>query len=68
MRRTGVGSLVTMGGMTANGEWRTYDYIPFQKLHKGRKATSAAFIAERAYLEIKEGFLCMPLAKLISVP
>lgn len=26
--------LVTMGGMTKNGEWKTYDYIPFGMLRK----------------------------------
>ncbi|OXS57890.1 IS91 family transposase, partial [Cohnella sp. CIP 111063] len=26
--------LVTMGGMKANGEWKTYDYVPFEKLRK----------------------------------
>lgn len=26
--------LVTMGGMTASGEWKTYDYVPFEKLRK----------------------------------
>ena len=26
--------LVTMGGMTANGEWKTYNYVPFKKLRK----------------------------------
>nr|WP_279538864.1 transposase zinc-binding domain-containing protein [Paenibacillus agricola] len=26
--------LVTMGGMKANGEWKTYDYIPFEMLRK----------------------------------
>lgn len=26
--------LVTMGGMKENGEWKTYDYIPFEMLRK----------------------------------
>lgn len=26
--------LVTMGGMTKEGEWKTYDYIPFEMLRK----------------------------------
>jgi hypothetical protein len=26
--------LVTMGGMKANGEWKKYDYIPFEMLRK----------------------------------
>jgi len=26
--------LVTMGGMKGNGEWKTYDYIPFTMLRK----------------------------------
>lgn len=26
--------LVTMGGMKKNGEWKTYDYIPFEMLRK----------------------------------
>jgi hypothetical protein len=26
--------LVTMGGMKANGEWKSYDYIPFEMLRK----------------------------------
>jgi hypothetical protein len=26
--------LVTMGGMKANGEWKTYDYVPFEMLRK----------------------------------
>ncbi|HHP3706280.1 TPA: IS91 family transposase, partial [Shigella sonnei] len=26
--------LVTMGGMKSNGEWKTYDYIPFEMLRK----------------------------------
>src|SRR5690606_25062820 len=26
--------LVSMGGMKANGEWKTYDYIPFEMLRK----------------------------------
>lgn len=26
--------LVTMGGMKKNGEWRVYDYIPFEMLRK----------------------------------
>lgn len=26
--------LVTMGGMTGNGEWKTYDFIPFAMLRK----------------------------------
>ena len=26
--------LVTMGGMKSNGEWKTYDYVPFEMLRK----------------------------------
>jgi hypothetical protein len=26
--------LVTMGGMTENGEWKTYDYLPYKKFRK----------------------------------
>jgi hypothetical protein len=26
--------LVTMGGMRSNGEWKTYDYVPFEMLRK----------------------------------
>lgn len=26
--------LVTMGGMTENGEWNTYDYLPYKKFRK----------------------------------
>src|SRR5260370_27075462 len=26
--------LVTMGGMKVNGEWKKYDYIPFEMLRK----------------------------------
>ena len=26
--------LVTMGGMKKNGEWKTYDYLPFPMLRK----------------------------------
>ncbi|OLN32380.1 putative transposase [Desulfosporosinus metallidurans] len=26
--------LVTMGGMKKNGEWKVYDYIPFEMLRK----------------------------------
>ncbi|WP_261808180.1 transposase [Paenibacillus sp. N3.4] len=26
--------LVTMGGMKANGEWKTYDDVPFEMLRK----------------------------------
>ncbi|MCS7464688.1 transposase [Paenibacillus doosanensis] len=26
--------VVTMGGMKSNGEWKTYDYVPFEKLRK----------------------------------
>ncbi len=29
--------LVTMGGMKGNGEWKTYDYIPFTMLRKHGK-------------------------------
>ncbi|CAN7500820.1 transposase [Paenibacillus sp. LjRoot153] len=26
--------LVTMGGLKSNGEWKTYDYVPFEMLRK----------------------------------
>lgn len=63
--------LVTMGGMTANGEWKTYDYIPFVKLRKQwqtvvlkliRRSLSEAEkkqvqpLLQKAYAENAEGF------------
>lgn len=63
--------LVTMGGMTENGEWKTYDYIPFQKLRKVWQTVVLKLIRrtlteeekrkvqpllQKAYLENEEGF------------
>jgi hypothetical protein len=63
--------LVTMGGMTANGEWKTYDYIPFQKLRKVWQTVVLKLIRrslteeekrkvqpllQKAYSENEEGF------------
>lgn len=63
--------LVTMGGMTAQGEWRTYDYIPFKKLRKVWQTVVLKLIRrtlteeekrkvqpllQKAYSENEEGF------------
>ncbi|NTZ16199.1 transposase [Paenibacillus sp. JMULE4] len=63
--------LVTMGGMTANGEWKTYDYIPFKKLRKQWQTVVLKLIRrhlteeqkkqvqpllQKAYSENEEGF------------
>lgn len=63
--------LVTMGGMKSNGEWKTYDYIPFEMLRKQwqtvvlkliRRHLSEAEkkevqpLLQKAYTENKDGF------------
>lgn len=63
--------LVTMGGMTANGEWKTYDYVPFKKLRKVWQTVVLKLIRrtlteeekrkvqpllQKAYLNNEEGF------------
>lgn len=44
--------LVTMGGITKKGKWKTYDYIPYKKLRKEWQGMVLKFI--RAYLSPKE--------------
>lgn len=44
--------LVSMGGMKANGEWKTYDYIPFEMLRKQWQAVVLKLI--RKHLNDKE--------------
>jgi hypothetical protein len=63
--------LVTMGGMKANGEWKKYDYIPFEMLRKQWQTVVLKLIRrnlsegdkkkiqpllQRAYTENKDGF------------
>lgn len=63
--------LVTMGGMTEHGEWKTYDYIPFKKLRKVWQTVVLKLIRrtlteeekrrvqpllQKAYSENEEGF------------
>lgn len=39
--------LVGMGGMKANGEWKTYDYIPFEMLRKQWQTVVLKLIRKR---------------------
>lgn len=39
--------LVTMGGMKKNGQWKTYDYIPFTMLRKQWQTVVLKFIRRR---------------------
>lgn len=63
--------LVTMGGMKEDGSWKTYDYIPFQKLRKVWQTVVLKLIRrtlseeekkqvqpllQKAYSENEEGF------------
>lgn len=63
--------LVTMGGMKTNGEWKKYDFIPFEMLRKQWQTVVLKLIRKRlspeekkevqpilqkAYAENKEGF------------
>jgi hypothetical protein len=63
--------LVTMGGMKANGEWKKYDYIPFEMLRKQWQTVVLKLIRgylspaekkkiqsllQRAFTEHEEGF------------
>jgi hypothetical protein len=63
--------LVTMGGMKANGEWKKYDYIPFEMLRKQWQTVVLKLIRrnlsetdkkkiqpllQKAYTENKDGF------------
>jgi hypothetical protein len=63
--------LVTMGGMKANGEWKKYDFIPFEMLRKQWQTVVLKLIRQnlseadkkraqpllqKAYTENKEGF------------
>lgn len=63
--------LVTMGGMTANGEWKTYDYLPYKKFRKQWQTVVLKLIRrnlteeqkrqvqpllQKAYSENEEGF------------
>jgi hypothetical protein len=63
--------LVTMGGMTVNGEWQTHDYLPYKKFRKQWQTVVLKLIRrnlteeqkrqvqpllQRAYSENEEGF------------
>jgi hypothetical protein len=63
--------LVTMGGMTASGEWKTYDYLPYKKFRKQWQTVVLKLIRrhlteeqkkqvqpllQKAYSENEEGF------------
>jgi hypothetical protein len=46
--------LVTMGGMKKNGEWKTYDYIPFHMLRKQWQTVVLKLIRRRVIGEEKK--------------
>ena len=52
--------LVTMGGMTRNGEWKVYDYIPFERLRKQRQTVVLKLI--RKHLSASEKREVQPFA------
>ena len=46
--------LVTMGGMKKNGEWKTYDYIPFEMLRKQWQTVVLKLIRQHVTAEEKK--------------
>jgi len=46
--------LVTMGGMKRNGEWKRYDFIPFEMLRRQWQTVVLKLICKRLSPEEKE--------------